>query len=590
MGLVMRFEFLRNALKRSGSEEGDETRGTASAPLRIFCTYFDRGYLERGLALYRSLEAQVGQFRLYVLCLDDTTYDILLRAKFPSLVPLRLVDLEACDRELFAAKGRRSQIEYYFTITACLCLFIFDAFPEIDSFTYLDADLFFYASPEPVFAAIGDAPIAITPHRFTPFTQGMARHGIYNVGWISWRRDARAFECLRWYRAKSLEWCADVVDGERYADQKYLDRWPEQFSGVYIVAHKGANLAPWNVGNYQLSKRRGKVFVDDDPLVFYHFHDLKDPYKLDRKPAWASWYLKGLKSFDMGLLSKAVYRPYIDMMCRVRDELAALGFSAASTERRIRHVDAPSLAATSPTWRNEMDWTIRDDARNEDWHRSDPWTRERREAVRLRNFQGPVIDFDAGALAACLRLEGLISIAAAKLAHPADIVDLSLAEAAVDHAFEVMPRVNHQKWIAVASTDIRQTLDLRLPTIKWVDDSDSALAQPADILIEGGWSSRSQNWVSALRRLAAAVPWMILDLRTFSGTPTTAVLCRETGSASPRARWILNRVELGTVLDAEGISIIRELVLPNPVRIAGIPELADQRFLLVACPAPGKKA
>src|SRR5579872_4972005 len=238
----MRFEFLRNAVKalRPLAEEPVEPRAAASAPLRNFCTYFDRGYLERGLALYRSLEKHVGHFKLYVLCLDDTSYDILLRAKLPSLVPLRLIDLEACDRELLAAKGRRSQIEYYFTITACLCTFMFDAFAEIDSFTYLDADLFFFADPAPVFASIGDAPVAITPHRFTPATQDMACHGIYNVGWISWRRDSRASECLRWYRAKSLEWCADVVDGDRYADQKYLDHWPEQFPGVYSIEHKGA--------------------------------------------------------------------------------------------------------------------------------------------------------------------------------------------------------------------------------------------------------------------------------------------------------------------------------------------------------------
>lgn len=589
----MRFEFLRNAVKalRPLAEEPDEIRAAASAPLRNFCTYFDRGYLERGLALYRSLEKHVGHFKLHVLCLDDTTYDILLRAKLPSLVPLRLIDLEACDRELLAAKGRRSQIEYYFTITACLCTFMFDAFAEIDSFTYLDADLFFFADPAPVFASIGDASVAITPHRFTPATQDMACHGIYNVGWISWRRDSRASECLRWYRAKSLEWCADVVDGDRYADQKYLDHWPEQFPGVYSIEHKGANLAPWNVGNYKLSKLRGKIRVDDEPLIFYHFHDLKNPYALDRHPAWTEWYLKGIKSFDMNLLLDAVYRPYIDAMCRVRDELAAIGFSTAVADRRIRHVDAPSLAATSPAWRDELDWTKSERGKNESWPQAnEPWTRERREAFRLRSFQGPNLDFDGGAKANCLRLETLISIAAAKLPHPAEVIDLSQTEAAVDHVFEVMPRVSHQKWSAIAAPDIKETLAAHLPTVQWADDVDSALAQPADILIDGGWSSRSQNWSSAIRRLARAAHWMILDVRTFSGTPTTAVLSRKTGATALSALWILSRAELGTVLDAAACSIARELVLPDPVRIAGIPELADHRLLLVSCPGPGQKA
>ena len=69
--------------------------------------------------------------------------------------------------------------------------------------------------------------------------------------------------------------CYDYLDGDRFADQKYLDRWPDHYTGVRIIVNKGVNLAPWNIGNYTLSKKGTQIFVDNDELVFYHYAGLK---------------------------------------------------------------------------------------------------------------------------------------------------------------------------------------------------------------------------------------------------------------------------------------------------------------------------
>ena len=48
------------------------------------------------------------------------------------------------------------------------------------------------------------------------------------------------------------------------------------------------------------------MYIDDDPLIFYHFHDLKR--------ISTSFYLTGLNDFSMRLnkaISKHVYIPYI---------------------------------------------------------------------------------------------------------------------------------------------------------------------------------------------------------------------------------------------------------------------------------------
>ena len=41
------------------------------------CTYFDAQYFLKGRSLLRSLEQHVEHFVLWVLCLDDQTYELL---------------------------------------------------------------------------------------------------------------------------------------------------------------------------------------------------------------------------------------------------------------------------------------------------------------------------------------------------------------------------------------------------------------------------------------------------------------------------------------------------------------------------------
>ena len=83
----------------------------------MFCTYFDRNYLARGVSLFRSLQRYVPNVELWALCLDDETFDAVNRLHWPGLHPVALAELEREDPELLAIKESRSQIEYYFTCT-----------------------------------------------------------------------------------------------------------------------------------------------------------------------------------------------------------------------------------------------------------------------------------------------------------------------------------------------------------------------------------------------------------------------------------------------------------------------------------------
>ena len=148
--------------------------------MRYFCTYFDRRYLSQGLALYESLNRQCSEFRLWVLCLDSGTYESLFALKLPHIDLIKLDELERDDDALREAKTNRSLLEYYFTCTPSLPLFILRNNPAVDLITYLDADLFFFSTVDPLFDEIGNHSIAIIEHRFPPAFLKAQRHGIFN--------------------------------------------------------------------------------------------------------------------------------------------------------------------------------------------------------------------------------------------------------------------------------------------------------------------------------------------------------------------------------------------------------------------------
>lgn len=285
-----------------------------------FCTYFDQHYLARGLALYRSLREHCPEFQLWVLCMDEAAYQKLSELKLPGLLPIAMEEFERNDEPLKIAKTNRSRIEYYFTCTPSLPLHVLNRFPEVDVITYIDADLFFFSSPVPLFEEMGKASVAIIGHRFPPSLKAREIFGLYNVGWLSFRRDADGLDCLGWWRDRCNEWCYDRLEGERFADQKYLNDWPTRFRNVVVLKHRGANVAPWNVESHPLSYQTGRALtIDNQPLIFFHFHGLK------KITSW--WYDSGWKSYGVKpsfLWRKRVYAPYLKTLIDVSRQLLSI--------------------------------------------------------------------------------------------------------------------------------------------------------------------------------------------------------------------------------------------------------------------------
>jgi hypothetical protein len=279
---------------------------------RVYCTYFDHNYLSRGLALYRSLQRHAPDSRLWVLCLSAESHRVLVALDLPRTVPVRLENFEAADPELAATRANRNIVEYYFTCSPAFMLYVLAREADAEWVTYLDADLFFFASPQAIYNELKDASVAIIPHRYAPNLEKRHSFGTYNVGWVGVRNEPDGIAVIKWWRERCIEWCHDYVDGQRYADQGYLDSFGRLSARVRVIDNVGANLAPWNIANYHIDVSRGQVMVDVTPLVFFHFQGLRKGLR---------WFIfNSHRTFGAPFSAKTrehVYRPYVDELLAV---------------------------------------------------------------------------------------------------------------------------------------------------------------------------------------------------------------------------------------------------------------------------------
>lgn len=295
-----------------------------------FCTLFDSYYLDKGLALYHSLEAVSNDFHLYIFCFDDKARDVLLQEKLPHATILHHTDIEKEDGTLLKLKEERSKAEYCWTCTPVIIAYVLTHFP-VESCTYIDADLYFFSNPKVLFEEIENAgaDIVITEHRFSNSirdTRLLHRSGKYCVEFNYFNQSDNAWKALNWWKERCYEWCYHLYEPERMGDQKYLEKFPLLFEGVHELQHLGGGTAPWNIAQYELVSNDGQNHVMLRPrksgepfeLIFYHFQNIR--YLSDTKVNINSCtHSRGVKD--------AVYLPYLREIEHARKILQKYGIT-----------------------------------------------------------------------------------------------------------------------------------------------------------------------------------------------------------------------------------------------------------------------
>src|SRR5215211_7803733 len=124
-------------------------------------------------------------------------------------------------------KPTRQSVEYYWTCGPAFLAYVFDRQPTIELLTYLDADLFFFGDPLPLYQELAGGSVLLIEHRYASSACHRASDwGTYNVGLLAFRRTSVGIACLRLWREQCLGWCFCRHEPGRFGDQMYLDTSP----------------------------------------------------------------------------------------------------------------------------------------------------------------------------------------------------------------------------------------------------------------------------------------------------------------------------------------------------------------------------
>jgi hypothetical protein len=257
-----------------------------------FCTYFDKNYLLRFLCLYSSLKKFKFNFVFYVLALDSNTEIFFKKNLFKDIIVIKLDDVEKNHPCLLNAKKNRNLIEYYFTLSPFLPLFIKKKF-SISNLSYFDSDFYFFKNPKKfILKNIFENSVVLIKQNSNP------KYGYYNVGWIDYNFNYPETEnILNVWCQQCIDWCRDIAIDNKYADQKYLDSWVKDLDNIKILAPNHSCLSPWD---------NNRIIENNlNSMIAFHFHG----FELSGKNFITGFYRYNKRATKKIL--ENIYLPYI---------------------------------------------------------------------------------------------------------------------------------------------------------------------------------------------------------------------------------------------------------------------------------------
>ncbi len=280
-----------------------------------FCTLFDINFISQGLAMYESLKEHCrDDFTLYVFAFCRESYELLKELNFDNLKVISLDELEQEFPKLPEVKKDRSKGEYCWTCSSLSILYCIKKF-NLKECTYLDSDIYFYSDPKALTDEMGDKSVLITEHRFTPEYDQTEAGGKYCVQFMTFKNDENGMKVLNWWADRCIEWCYGRLEDGKFGDQKYLDDWLERFDGVHSLEHLGGGAAPWNIQQYSVKKRKQEIFINNYPLVFYHFQNIKVNDDGEFSPTHYNFYRIALN------VENIIYKPYLKKLSEISKKL-----------------------------------------------------------------------------------------------------------------------------------------------------------------------------------------------------------------------------------------------------------------------------
>lgn len=268
-------------------------------------TLFDLSYAARGLAMLESSRVPYSRQSVLLLGSSGSNFARALQARGVNVYFED--DFLSDNPELLTQWSQKTRAEQIFTLGPVFLRKILESSPTDSWVFYVDSDVFFYSEIQTHLMLEGKD-LVLVPHSHSWWNRGrLSKYGYFNVGIVGFKSSKVGKRAAAIWSALVKQWCFDRVEGNKYADQKYLERLALTYPAQTESPPRDYHLAPWNSsflrilpaddGTMQI--RGGKA------IVSFHFQGLRK--------SGSYWIIGHLQYFGLASesLISQVYVPYV---------------------------------------------------------------------------------------------------------------------------------------------------------------------------------------------------------------------------------------------------------------------------------------
>ena len=155
---------------------------------------------------------------------------------------------------------------------------LFKNFKDARNVVYFDPDIMIFQPLKQLEETLNQYDIVLTPHFTKPYNDNclptelhVMQTGVFNLGFIAVKRTENSLKMLGWWMSKLKNQCLIDLSRGLFVDQLWANLIPAYFDKVLIEKNPGYNMAHWNFHERYLTEKENIYYVNDEPLVFFHF-------------------------------------------------------------------------------------------------------------------------------------------------------------------------------------------------------------------------------------------------------------------------------------------------------------------------------
>lgn len=241
--------------------------------------------------------------------------------------------------ELLSQWHLKTRAEQIFTLGPLFLNKILAGLPINSWAFYVDSDVFMYSDIQTDLCLEGKD-LVLVPHNHSWWNKRrLSKYGYFNVGIVGLKSSQVGMRAADTWAKLVKQWCFDRAEGDKYADQKYLERLALTYPSQTEQPSREYHLAPWNSSFLRITRTEdGMIKIRNrKSVVSFHFQGLRK--------SGSYWILGHLPYF--GLASKSlinhVYVPYVRAVEKNESSYSLPSLQAKRTRRLTRVTDLAGI-------------------------------------------------------------------------------------------------------------------------------------------------------------------------------------------------------------------------------------------------------